>query len=137
VSAATRWRLSALAALCLSLPCLTGCSDGDGEVTDAGSSDEPPCSIVLPTCPADAGSWPSWSGQVQGIVSQSCGGCHTDGGIEESQFNFSTYGDVHHLFGSMLDQVYGCNMPPADAAPLTPTNQQALLEWLVCAAPDN
>jgi hypothetical protein len=133
-----------LGTACLVLQGLTACSDGAPAApdvpdavalpSDAGASDDVPCTIVLPTCPASP---PSWSGQVQAIVNRFCGGCHEDGGIEQPQFDFSTYADVHHVFGPMLDQVYGCNMPPGDAAAMAPADQLALLQWLVCAAPDN
>ncbi len=74
---------------------------------------------------------------MQAIVNSACGACHEDGGIEQAKFDFSTYAEVHNAFGIVLSQVYGCLMPPADAAALSPADTQILLEWLVCGAPDN
>jgi hypothetical protein len=124
----------------LSLP-VGACSDGapampgdPGEPADAGGTDAMPCHVKLPSCPASP---PSWSGQVQGIVSQYCGGCHQDGGVEEAVTNLSTYTGVHAQFGAILSQLNNCSMPLADAAPLPADDEHTLLEWLVCAAPDN
>jgi hypothetical protein len=36
-----------------------------------------------------------------------------------------------------LNQVYACTMPPATAAKPTTQEREALLEWLVCGAPQN
>jgi hypothetical protein len=37
----------------------------------------------------------------------------------------------------VLTEVYACQMPPVDADPLSATERQALLAWLVCGAPNN
>jgi hypothetical protein len=74
---------------------------------------------------------------VQGIIDHRCSPCHFPGGIEYPKWDFSIYANVRQSFGSILSNVYACNMPPADAAPPTPEERQMLLAWLVCAAPDN
>lgn len=107
----------------------------DASVSDAAEAAA--CDVVLPKCPGDAASWPSWSQTVSHIVATSCGGCHQDGGIEEPLWNFSTYAFIHMNAGEMLGQVYGCLMPPADAAPISSADTQTLLTWIVCGSPDN
>jgi hypothetical protein len=151
-----------IAGTCLALSSLVGCAAGepahptgpldppgnptltqdvvsspDGE-SDAGASvdsdAEASCPQDLPTCPPSP---PSWASEVQAIINLRCNVCHGVGGIERSKFDFTTYQGVRNNFGSVLNQVYGCTMPPADAAAPTPDERFALLEWLVCRAPNN
>ncbi|MDP9151622.1 MAG: hypothetical protein M3O36_17005 [Myxococcota bacterium] len=104
-------------------------ADAGPERGDAG------CPHDLPaTCPSPA---PSWMNEVQAIIDRKCNACHGMGGIEQSRFDFSTYAGVHKSFGSLLSNVASCLMPPPDAGSLTPPERQALLGWLVCAAPNN
>lgn len=74
---------------------------------------------------------------VQPIIAERCNACHGVGGVEQAAFDFSTYEGVRKAFGSVLNNVYGCLMPPPDAGALTPGERQALLAWLVCSAPNN
>ena len=123
---------------------LGGCQEGAAADPELGTAsvavDEiapaPVCPHDLPSaCPSPA---PSWSADVGGIVASVCGQCHTDGGVEQSSFDFSTYQDVYMERGSMLDQVYACAMPPSDAGvTLSLEEREALLGWLVCNAPNN
>jgi hypothetical protein len=106
----------------------------EADASLSADADAEACTLKLPACPDAA---PSWSASVSTIVSTSCGGCHQDGGIEEAAQNFSTYALVHKQFGAMLSNVLDCQMPPPDAAPLSPADTETLLEWLVCAAPNN
>jgi hypothetical protein len=85
-------------------------------------------------CPSPA---PSWMNDVQGIVNHRCSPCHFPGGVEFPRVDFSSYAKVHQSFGSILNNVYACIMPPPDAAAPTPEERKALLAWLVCMAPDN
>jgi hypothetical protein len=48
-----------------------------------------------------------------------------------------TYQDLSSRRSTVLDQVYSCRMPPADAGMLTAGERKELLEWLVCGAPSN
>ncbi len=52
-------------------------------------------------------------------------------------FDYSTYAGVHANFGAMLSTLAACLMPPPDAGQPTLAEREALLAWLVCAAPDN
>ncbi|MDP9035112.1 MAG: hypothetical protein M3O50_09915, partial [Myxococcota bacterium] len=104
-------------------------ADAGPDTEDAGCPHDLP-----PACPSPA---PSWMSQVQAIVDLKCNACHGIGGVEQSRFDFSTYQGVHKYFGSMLSSVNSCLMPPRDAGPLAGPERQALLGWLVCAAPNN
>jgi hypothetical protein len=118
--------------LVLLLPTFCACSQGSsGNVSDAGA-----CPHDLPdACVADA---PSYSATVSLIIQKDCVYCHY-ANSPIAKFDFSTYAGVSTNQGPFLDQVYACNMPPADAAAfaLTDVQRQELLEWLVCNAPDN
>jgi cbb3-type cytochrome c oxidase subunit III len=117
----------------------------DGAEADAGATAvdsgadvdvaEAACPRDLPAgCESPA---PSWMNVVQPIVAERCNACHGVGGVEQAAFDFSTYEGVRKAFGSVLNNVYGCLMPPPDAGALTPEERQALLAWLVCSAPNN
>jgi hypothetical protein len=118
-----------LACAVLAASSMGGCQGADSESTPFVCPDDLPAA-----CPSPP---PSWSGQVQAIVDQSCGPCHLAGGVEQSVFDFSSYSGVSRSQGSMLVQVNACAMPPADAGPLSAIDRTALLGWLVCKAPEN
>jgi hypothetical protein len=103
--------------------------------TDAAGEASSTCPSDLPAaCPSPA---PGYDASVGPLLAGRCGGCHGDGGIEVNQHDLRTYDAVYRQRSSVLTQVYGCLMPPADAAPLTPGERAALLGWLVCGAPNN
>jgi hypothetical protein len=127
--------------------------DGQSEAeTDAGSGTDRdadldinadiPTDVVEAGCPRDLPDAcpslaPSWMNDVQGIINHRCSPCHVPGGVEFPRVDLSTYAKVHQSFGAILSNVYACVMPPPDAEAPTPAERQALLEWLVCMAPDN
>ncbi|GAC1358324.1 MAG: hypothetical protein NVSMB47_11270 [Polyangiales bacterium] len=97
---------------------------------DAGSG----CPNDLPTaCPTPP---PSYKDDVAGILDAHCNGCHGPGGNAADK-PLLTYADAFRLRGPVLNQVYGCVMPPATERPLTPEQRQKLLAWLVCGAPND
>jgi hypothetical protein len=102
---------------------------------DAGAdtSAGPVCQRGLPSCPSYP---PSFAQTVSVIFRQRCSYCHYAGSTI-ANFDFSTYGEIHANRGSVLSQVYSCNMPPPDNVPLSPTERTALLTWLECEAPNN
>jgi hypothetical protein len=51
--------------------------------------------------------------------------------------DLSTYVNVHAAFGSSLNQVYSCAMPPPTEPPIPDPDRITLLTWLGCGAPDN
>ncbi len=97
---------------------------------DAGA-----CPNDLPqACPSNV---PSYKNNVSSIIGDKCNACHGDGGVAASKFEFTSYANVYAGRSSMLDQVYACRMPPADASALTPDERAAMLAWFVCHAPQN
>jgi len=117
-------------------------SDAEAAVLDWEDGMEAAPAIPEAGCPRDLPSScelpaPSWMNVVQPIIVQRCNDCHGGGGVEQAAFDFSTYQGVRKAFGSVLNNVYGCQMPPPDAGALTSEQRQALLAWLVCAAPNN
>lgn len=110
-----------------------------GVVVGCGSSREesPPaaCPNDLPAaCPAAP---PSFAATVEPVFERRCWTCHTDGGVAASAHDFSTYDRIYAQRSSILNQVYGCEMPPEDAGQLTAEERAAFLGWFVCKAPNN
>lgn len=128
--------VSVMAAGMLACGVLMACTSKNGG--SGGGDDGFSCPTLSNETP-DA--CPSWSGQVEGIVATYCLQCHGEGGIEYSQYNFSTYADVHARYTTMITQVNACSMPPWDASPAAAQppaeDRQALLSWLECNAPNN
>ncbi len=129
------WRWIVLAALAASAAggAATACSptSGNAAATEA-------CPDLSTDCPATP---PSWSNDVEPLIVTYCDQCHGDGGIEQSQFDYTTYAGVYKNRAEMLTQVYQCQMPPSDASPpaVMPSTQdrQTLVSWLACNAPNN
>jgi len=101
-----------------------------------------PDTSSTPSCPSDLPNEcvnppPSFKTDVEPILERRCWVCHTDGGPAAATHDFSTYDHVFLQRGSMLNQVYSCRMPPADAGQPTPDERAKLLMWFVCKAPDN
>ena len=106
-------------------------STGPAPATDAGAI----CPSDLPAaCPAPP---PSYRDRVSTIIESKCGPCHADGGVAVAGHDFTTYGDVYRQRSAVLNQVYGCVMPPRDAGALTAEERATLLGWLVCKAPND
>lgn len=102
-----------------------GCGPDDGGAA---------CPSDLPAaCPSPA---PSYAADVGAIIQSRCASCHAPGG-EEPSMPLVTYDQIKARAPAMLTQVYACRMPKAGAPPLEPGQRQALLEWLVCKAPNN
>jgi hypothetical protein len=103
-----------------------GCGDGGSP----GS-----CPADLPaSCPADAA---HYQATIAPLVAERCTPCHEPGG--QSAHYLRSYDEVFALRGPVLDQVYACKMPPTGLgyAPLSETERQEVLGWLVCGAPDD
>jgi hypothetical protein len=80
---------------------------------------------------------PSWQAEVSPIVARACTPCHGPGGVEAAR-PLATWADVYAGRRDVLDQVYSCLMPQqGTGVALTSGEQTALLQWLVCGAPDN
>ena len=99
-----------------------------------GGSSDPSCSNDLPgVCPSPA---PSYRSDIDPLIGARCRTCHSAGG-QESSLPFMTYQEIFSRRSSVLNQVYGCRMPPAGSAAPTSAERAVLLAWLVCGAPDN
>lgn len=94
------------------------------------------CPSDLPNRDACASAAPSYRGEVAAIIEQRCATCHYPNNLQSGDV-FADYEDVYGARQTVLTRVYGCVMPPDGAAPLTPEERRALLQWLVCGAPDN
>jgi uncharacterized membrane protein len=106
------------------------CSSGAGEGAGAGA-----CPRDLPeACPEPP---PSFGADVQAIVARRCGACHAGGGVAAASHDLSTYAAIYRQRGAVLNQIYACRMPLAEAPQPTPDERAKLLAWLVCGAPDN
>ena len=97
--------------------------------------DPPACPDDLPeVCLQPA---PSYTTKIAPIVASRCLGCHDEGGIAGSRWVLSSYEAVYARRGAVLNQVYTCSMPTPDAEQPSPDERAALLQWLVCSAPNN
>ena len=101
-----------------------------------GPDDTTNCPNDLPAaCPEPT---PSYVADASPIFEDRCFECHGPGGKAQSKHDFSTYDDVYRQRSPILNAVYACKMPPADAASeLSLEERQALLAWLVCGAPED
>jgi hypothetical protein len=128
--------LVASGAAAVPLAVLAACSSGTSGGED-GSTD-PGCVGLTSACPSPP---PSWQNDVQPLIVTYCYQCHGDGGIEQSQFDYTTYAGVFKNRSEMLTQLFQCQMPPFDGSPpaVMPdeTDRQTLVSWLACGAPDN
>jgi hypothetical protein len=94
------------------------------------------CPSLSTECPSPPVTW----AEVQPLIVTYCFQCHGEGGIEQSQFDYTTYAGVYRNRAEMLTQTYQCQMPPYDASPPaaifpTETDRQTIVSWLVCGAP--
>ena len=104
-----------------------------------GAGDNPPANCS----PADfdAGTpavCPSWSTDVEPLISEYCGACHTNGGAGQSSFNASSYASIFAASATVSEQVSSCAMPEWDAAAQpTQDERQTIVSWIACKAPNN
>jgi hypothetical protein len=107
--------------------------------TPGASIDDDPvaaCPSNLPSdsnCPDVA---PSYLDEIQPLVDAHCGGCHYAGNRNSKQV-LETYDDLHDSLSVVEKAVYRCEMPPAGEPRLAEAERRALLQWLVCGAPNN
>lgn len=105
------------------------CSSSGGGFPEAGATT---CPALLRSCPKIV---PSYSSVVLPILQANCVVCHSPRG--GYGYDESTYAQIHAQQSSILDKVNDCSMPPESYPPLSSTERQALLDWLVCGSPDN
>ncbi len=104
------------------------CGSSSNDSRDAGGS---PC-VSAPSCPANV---PSYKNDIVPILQNACIPCHSPTG--NAGYDESTYEQVYQQFGSILDQVSLCQMPPLNGPVMSDTQRIALTGWLECGAPEN
>jgi len=94
----------------------------------------PTCPNDLPaSCPSDA---PGYAATIEPLIEKRCWACHGPG-VQFTGHPLGTYDQVQGDRSAVLDQVYGCLMPPSDAGQLTSAERKELLGWLKCGALNN
>jgi hypothetical protein len=94
----------------------------------------PSCPQDLPaSCPSKP---PSYTTDVAPIFAIHCTRCHVAGGTAADR-PLTSYADVYAERSPVLNQVYGCEMPPSGYTPLDEDERAKVLGWLVCGAPDD
>jgi hypothetical protein len=119
-------------AVTLALSVLTACSPA----ANGGGDDAFVCPSGLPSDSACPDSAPSYKDEIQPLVDSYCAGCHYTGNHNSSQV-LETYDDLHKSVSLVEKQIYQCEMPPSGEPQLPTRERTALLQWLVCGAPDN
>lgn len=105
----------------------------------AGVDDDTPTPSCPSNLPSDSGcpdTAPSYEKEIAPLLDAHCGGCHYSGNKNSKQV-LETYDDVHASVSVIEKEVYRCEMPPAGEPLLGEPERSALLQWLVCGAPDN
>jgi hypothetical protein len=81
---------------------------------------------------------PSYASDIAPLVQRTCMPCHAAGGVAADR-RLSTRAELTQLETTVIGQVNGCTMPPADAGPdamMTPTDRTELEQWFICGAPN-
>jgi hypothetical protein len=123
-------------ALLPALLLLAACGGTEGTTTTGagGAGGGASCPNDLPeSCPSPA---PGWKSDVAPVIAARCASCHEEGGAASKQ-PLTSHAQVYSRKGAVLNQIYGCNMPPEGATPLTAAERLAIEAWLVCGAPDD
>lgn len=111
---------------------LVGCG-GSGEGGD--ESAEGACPNDLPDRNVCQDGAPSYAREIAPILEERCNACHYRGN-PGSGVSLADHDAVFARRQTVQSRIYSCVMPPEAAPPLEPTERAALLEWLVCGAPD-
>lgn len=134
-----RWFLA-----CMWLGCLAwGCGSGNGGQTASTggtggtSGSDGACPANLPSDADCSSTTPSYKTDIAPLVSARCLECHYEGnGL--SGVSLTTQMELSATSSLALTKVYRCEMPPSDQAqPLSESERQLLMRYLVCGAPDN
>ena len=95
-------------------------------------SGPPSCPNDLPaSCPSNSAGYAATIGP---LVEKRCLECH---GKATNPPDLTSYAAVSAQKSAVLNQVYGCLMPPPDAGQLTTDEREQLLGWLKCGAMNN
>ena len=94
----------------------------------AGCPNDLPASCVTPV--------PSYQTVVSPIFGAYCVTCHSPGG-QGASVPLESYAQIYSLRSEVLDQIYSCRMPTPGAPQPSEAERLAVLQWLVCGAPEN
>ena len=86
---------------------------------------------VPASCPDASLSYASGIGDT---LKTTCSPCHAAGGVERT-VPLTSYTEVSKRLTSVAGQIETCTMPPAGSPPLSASDRQAILDWIVCGAP--
>jgi hypothetical protein len=114
-------------AFTLTIACTPAVKRGDAAVE---------CPSGLPSDGACPDSAPSYKDEIQPLLDAYCTGCHFAGNRDSSQV-LETYDELQRSVSVIEKQIYHCEMPPSGEPQLPARERTALLQWLVCGAPNN
>lgn len=119
-------------------PSLDSSLEADAEVTDGPGLDSAMeaavCDRHFPACPSPA---PSYQQDIAPIVQLECLSCHYTGS-DLTRTAYNAYQGIYSDRGSILGQLYACEMPPANyPLPITSDQRTTFMAWIECGAPNN
>jgi hypothetical protein len=100
---------------------------------DAPSPDPLPCVAIPAACPLQQ---PSYARDIAPIFAAKCNTCHSEE-VDAGPWPLTEYSYISDWQSNVLADIQYCTMPPLGAAPLTSAEQDAILAWIVCNAPNN
>jgi hypothetical protein len=124
-----------------------GASNGTGGATAAGGSVnldggrdaslDAKTACVAPAVDKCPSSKPSYKNDITPIFEAKCNSCH-DGADANGPWPLTNLDDIVHWKALVVQDIQTCAMPPAgEGTPLTPAENEKILGWLACDAPNN
>jgi hypothetical protein len=105
----------------------------DASTLDAPGPDPRRCVAIPAACPAQQ---PSYATDIAPILAAKCNTCHS-GKSDGGPWPLTEYEYIVDWQSLVVADIEYCTMPPTGAPPLTSAEQDAILTWLVCNAPNN
>jgi hypothetical protein len=125
-------KLAAFWAASLAVGCAShaGSQGGEGGVADGGCVAVDANATLVCVQPA-----PVYSADIAPLLDRDCNSasCHATGG---PAWPLTDYSDVVAWSSSILSDVEGCTMPPADAGALPSGDKALLVNWVACGMPN-